>query len=64
MPSTLKLPRRAIQLALFRASRNEPNWKAMPLEVRQQVVRLLARMLRDHVARQRGRPAPQEDRDE
>jgi len=64
MPSTLKLPQRAIQLALFRASRNEPNWNGVPLEVQQQVLRLLSRMLRDHVARRRGEPALQEDRDE
>ena len=64
MPSTLKLPQRAIQLTLFRASRNEPNWNSVPLEVQQQVLRLLARVLRDHVARRRGDPALREDRDE
>ena len=64
MPSTLKLPQRAIQLALFRASRNEPNWNGVPLEVQQQVLRLLSRMLRDHVARRRGDPTLREDRDE
>ena len=64
MPSTLKPPQRAIQLALFRATRNEPNWNAVPLEVQQQVLRLLARMLRDHVARQHGEAALREDRDE
>ena len=64
MPSTLKLPQRAIQLALFRASRNEPNWNSVPLEVQQQVLRLLSRMLRDHVARRLGDPTLPEDCDE
>ena len=64
MPSTLKPPQRAIQLALFRASRNEPNWNSVPIEVQQQVLRLLSRMLRDHVARRRGDPALREDCDE
>ena len=36
----------------------------LPIEVQQQVLRLLSRMLRDHVARRRGEPALQEDRDE
>jgi hypothetical protein len=64
MPSTLKPPQRAIQLALFRASRNEPSWNSIPIEVQQQVLRLLSHMLRDHIARRRGDPALQEDRDE
>ncbi len=61
MPSILKPPR-AIQLTLFRPSRNEPSWEAIPIEVRSQALRLLARMLRDHVARQHGQAAPKEDR--
>ena len=64
MPSTLKPPQRAIQLALFRPTRNEPNWNAVPLEVQQQVLRLLARMLREHAARQHGEGLLQEDCDE
>jgi hypothetical protein len=64
MPSTLKPPQRAIQLALFRASRNEPSWNSVPLEVQQQLLRLLSRMLRDHVVRRRGDPTLQEDCDE
>jgi hypothetical protein len=55
---------RAIQLALFRASRNEPSWNSVPLEVQQQLLRLLSRMLRDHVVRRRGDPTLQEDCDE
>jgi hypothetical protein len=34
------------------------------IEVRSQVLRLLARLLRDHVARQHGQVTPREDRDE
>jgi hypothetical protein len=60
----MKPPQRAIQLLLFRPSRNEPNWNAVPIESQQQVLRLLARMLRDHVARRHGQPTLQEDRDE
>ena len=63
MPSTLKPPR-AIQLALFRPSRNEPSWEAIPIEIQPQVLRLLARLLRDHVARRHDQAVPQEDRDE
>ena len=63
MPSTLKPPR-AIQLTLFRPCRNEPSWEAIPIEVQSQVLRLLARLLRDHVARQHGQVTPREDRDE
>lgn len=64
MPTTLKSPRPAIQLTLFRPTRNEPNWESMPIEVQQQVLHLLARMLRDRVARRRNAPVPQGDRDE
>lgn len=64
MPTTLKSPRRAIQLTLFRPARNESNWESMPFEVQQQVLRLLARMLRDRVARRGDTPVPQGDRHE
>ena len=64
MPSALKPPQRAIQLTLFQPARNEPNWEAISIELQQQVLRLLARMLRDHVARRHGAPALGEDRDE
>jgi len=67
MPSTLKPPQRAIQLiqlTLFRPSRNEPSWEAVPIEVQQQVLRLLARMLRNHVAREHREPVPLADRHE
>lgn len=64
MPTALKSPQRAIQLTLFRPARNEPGWESMPIEIQQQVLRLLARMLRDHVARRCGEPVPEEDCDE
>ena len=64
MPSTLKPPQRAIQLALFRPSRNEPSWGAVPIETQQQVLPLLARMLREHAAREHGELVLPEDRDE
>ena len=64
MQSTLKPPQRAIQLALFRPTHKGPSWNTVPIEVQQQVLRLLARMLRDHAARRRGEPVLQEDRDE
>jgi hypothetical protein len=64
MSSALKSPQRAIQLTLFQPSRNEPSWDALSIEVRQQVLRLLARMLRDHFARQCGERVPLGNRDE
>ena len=64
MPFAAKPSRRATQLTLFQWPRQQPNWEAMPMEVQQQVERLLARMLRDHAARKRGVSAPREDRDE
>lgn len=64
MPTTLKSPQRAIQMTLFRPARNEPGWESIPIEIQQQVVRLLARMLRDRVARRDGASALQGDHDE
>ena len=64
MPTVLKSPHRAMQLTLFRPTRNDPLWESMPIEVQQQVLRLLARMLRERVARRCGESAPRKDRDE
>jgi hypothetical protein len=64
MPSIRRPPQRVIQLTLFRACRNEPSWDAVPLEIQQQVLQLLARMFRGHLARQHGEMAAREDRDE
>ncbi len=64
MPSTPKPPHRAIQLKLFRPTRNEPSWEVVPPEVQQQVLRLLARILRDHAARRQDEPMLLGDNDE
>ena len=37
-----------MQLALFHPPLRDPHWEQLPWEVRQQTVRLLARMLRAH----------------
>lgn len=63
MPTFLEPSRRAMQLPLFQSSHQQPNWESMPPEIRQQVEHLLARMLRDHAARQRD-VASLEDGDE
>lgn len=64
MPLTPKPPQRAIQLTLFRPARNVPSWETVPPEVQQQVLRLMAHLLRDHVARWHGERLRREDRDE
>lgn len=64
MPTVSKSPYRAMQLTLFRPPRNEPAWESMPIEVQQQVLRLMARVLREHVARRCGDPEPREHGDE
>jgi hypothetical protein len=64
MSFAAKPSREATQLPLFRWHRQQPSWEAMPIEIRQQVERLLARMLRDHAARKLGVASPREDRDE
>ena len=57
-------PRRATQLALFQLSPGGPHWEQLPGEVRQQTVRLLARMLNEHAARRLACLLPQEAGDE
>jgi hypothetical protein len=64
MPSTPQTSRRAIQLMLFRPARQELNWETLPPEVQQQVLHLLARLLRGQVAQRHGAGVWQEDRDE
>jgi hypothetical protein len=39
-----------IQLDLFRPQPSRPRWKALPQEVRQQVLPMLVRLLKEHVA--------------
>jgi len=62
MSTTVKAAHLATQLGLFQPPRTDLRWAAMPLEYRQQVERLLARMLRDHARRQLERA--RETRDE
>jgi hypothetical protein len=57
-------PRRATQLALFQSVRNTPRWEQLPWEVRQQTVRLLARMLGERGAREWAYPMAPEASDE
>jgi len=42
---------RATQLKLFQPAIRSPDWQQLPLEIRQQTVRLLAQLLREHAAR-------------
>ena len=64
MPLTAKPSHRATQLRLFQPPRPGLLWEATPLEHRQQVEHLLARMLRDHALRQREGTPAREARDE
>ena len=64
MSTTGAPSRRVTQLTLFQPPRPGLSWAATPLEHRQQVERLLARMLREHVLRQRGGALAREARDE
>jgi hypothetical protein len=41
---------RVMQLALFHPTRTSPPWEQLPLAIRQQAVRLRARLLREGVA--------------
>lgn len=64
MPLTAKPSHPATQLTLFQAPRAGLSWDAIPLEHRQQVERLLARLLREHALRHVGGAPPREARDE
>ena len=64
MSSTAKPSHPATQLTLFQPPRSGLSWEATPLEHRQQVERLLARMLREHALRQREGVPAREARDE
>lgn len=57
-------PRRATQLALFQLSPGGPRWEQLPWEVRQQTVRLLARMLNEQAECRLASPITPEDSDE
>ena len=64
MSMTVKSAYLATQLRLFQPPRTDLRWAAMPLEYREQVEHLLARMLRDHARRQLERARAREARDE
>ncbi len=49
-------PRWATQFTLFQSSPRTPRWEQLPWEVRQQTVRLLARMLNEQAERRLGSP--------
>jgi hypothetical protein len=50
MQATAKT-QRAIQLKLFQGPMRSPHWLQLPVEIRQQVVRLLAQLLCEHAAK-------------
>lgn len=64
MSTTATPSRRVTQLTLFQPPRPGLSWEATPIEHRQQVERLLARMLREHALRQAGGSPAREARDE
>ena len=53
-----------MQVALFHPALSDPHWEQQPWEVRQQTVRLLARMLSEHWARTLACETTTEARDE
>jgi hypothetical protein len=57
-------PQRARQLKLFHPPSKSPHWDQLPCEIRQQSVRLLARLLREHWARKQAAEALREAADE
>ncbi len=57
-------PSWVMQLALFHPPLRDPHWEQLPWEVRQQTVRLLARMLRAHCDRTLVSEQAKEARDE
>ena len=64
MSTTATPSHRVMQLTLFQPPRPSLSWEATPIEHRQQVERLLARMLREHALRQCGGAPAREARDE
>lgn len=57
-------PQRVTQLNLFHPNSRTPLWSSLPLEVREQTLRLLARLLRQHRRRLHAGLAEQEVGDE
>jgi hypothetical protein len=64
MPTTATPSHPATQLPLFQPLRPGLSWEATPLELRPQVERLLARMLREHALRLVGGAPAREAHDE
>jgi len=64
MPATAKPSQPATQLTLFQPPRPGLSWEMTPLEHRQEVERLLARMLREHALRHVGAAPAREAHDE
>ena len=64
MPIQLR-PLRTIQFPLFQSGPRTPRWEQLPSEVRQQTMRLLARMLNEHAeGKKLTSPATREASDE
>jgi hypothetical protein len=55
---------RLSQLKLFHPTIMAPTWERLPREMREQTLRLLARLLREHWASQKRSQQPDEARDE
>lgn len=55
---------RLSQLKLFHPTIVAPTWEGLPPEMREQTLRLLARLLREHWASHRGGKRPNEATDE
>ena len=60
----LSSPCRATQLSLFQSRPTTPQWEQLPWEVRQQTIRLLARMLSEQSERELASRSTQEAGDE
>jgi hypothetical protein len=60
MPVTAKPPQRVQQLALFSPPQPGGLWEMTPPQSRQQIERLLGRMLREHAVRRLDEPAARE----
>jgi hypothetical protein len=54
----------AEQRTLFEPPRSRPRWFQLPVEVREEAVRLLAQALRDHFARALNKPMKGGGKDE
>ena len=57
-------PQRVVQLKLFHPLLQTPCWEQLPAEMRQQTVRLLARLLRERWTRTQASDLTKEARDE